>query len=182
MGWLLLLLAVLAPVPARAVEVVDTSFSGPFIDLMPALHGVESSRANISIELPSDASGQRIRMPLEARSTGPTHRWAVLHLRNPKTEPENLVLVIPHQGFSDSGVFWPVHSGTRIHSLQISAGQSVQSLRLPGADVLALTINPGFSVTYAIELGDAGVAAVRDVDVTLRVEHQVIRRTEGAGC
>ena len=159
-GWLLLLLAMLAPMPAGAVEVVDTSFSGPFIDLMPALHGVESGRANISIELPTDASGQRIRMPLEARSTGPTHRWAVLHLRNPKTEPENLVLVIPHQGFSDSGVFWPVHSGTRIHSFQISAGQSVQSLRVPGADVLALTINPGFSVTYAIELGDAGLGGL----------------------
>jgi diguanylate cyclase (GGDEF)-like protein/PAS domain S-box-containing protein len=156
-GWLLLLLAMLAPMPAGAVEVVDTSFSGPFIDLMPALHGVESGRANISIELPTDASGQRIRMPLEARSSGPTHRWAVLHLRNPKTEPENLVLVIPHQGFSDSGVFWPVGSGTRIHSFQISAGQTVQPLRVPGADVLALTINPGFSVTYAIELGDAGL-------------------------
>src|SRR5262245_51032649 len=160
MGWLLLLLAVLAPVPARAVEVVDTSFSGPFIDLMPALHGVESGRANISIELPSDALGQRIRMPLEARNAGPVHRWAVLHLRNPKTDPENLVLVIPHQGFSDSGVFWPVHSGTRIHSFQISAGLAVRALRVPGADVLALTINPGFSVTYAIELGDAGLGGL----------------------
>ena len=157
MRWLLLLLAMLAPMPAGAIEVVDTSFSSPFIDLMPALHGVESGRANISIELPTDATGQRNRMPLEARRGGPIHRWAVLHLRNPKTEPENLVLVIPHQGFSDSGVFWPFGSGTRIHSFQISAGQSVQPLRVPGADVLALTINPGFSVTYAIELGDAGL-------------------------
>ena len=81
----------------------------------------------------------------------------MVHLKNPKTEPENLVLVIPHQGFSDSGVFWPLASGTRIHSFQISAGQSVQPLRVPGADVLALTINPGFSVTYALELGAGGL-------------------------
>ena len=43
MRWLLLLLAMLAPMPVGAIEVVDTSFSSPFIDLMPALHGVESA-------------------------------------------------------------------------------------------------------------------------------------------
>ena len=157
--WLLSFLLALCAATglAGAGEIVNADLKVPSVSLLPVLQSVQSAGPNATIELPSDGSGQKTRMQLQARATGPLHRWVVFTLHNPAARPRDLVLVIPHQGFIGSKIYWPRPPGSRILGIQTSVLQPATTMSVAGADAFALTIAARKTVTYALELAPAGL-------------------------
>ncbi|MFO1089137.1 MAG: EAL domain-containing protein [Hyphomicrobiales bacterium] len=149
-----------APVGAEELKVVDTgTFTGSVLDLLPQFQAAQSTAAQIAVPLPPDDRGGRAQMPLEAsRTDRARHDWRILHLANPRTTPDDLLLVVPHRQFSGSGLFWPSPSGSQVASFQLSTAELVRPIRTPAADVLAMTLSPKSALTYALELNGSSLS------------------------
>ncbi|NNE22269.1 MAG: EAL domain-containing protein [Rhizobiales bacterium] len=148
-----LLLLLLSTLPSSAVDhLVNAAFKQTHIDLLPNLQIVESVSPKIPIELPGNGNGQKIRLTLEAGGSGPVYRWVVFTLGNPAPVPRELVLVVPHQGFTGSHVFWPAQTGSSIQGQQASSGLPPSRLLVRSSDAIAITVAPATTVSYALEL------------------------------
>ncbi len=177
--FLILLAAAIAcvgnlPAAAANEHVVNAAFKAPSVDLLPVLKLVKSPTPRAVIELPPDANGSKRLMSLQARRPGDDHSWVVFSLKNPELQPQALVLTIPRQGFAGSGVFNIVPDGSLIAGIQASQAQPAVRLAGDSSDSYALTVAPGDSVTYAIELpGETikGVRLWRRADFDARARH-----------
>lgn len=155
----LLAILLLQSAPAYARDVVNAALRVPFIDLIQVMEKVESTERTVSIMVPQ-GKGPETLMTLQAKGPGAISRWAVVSVLNPDPVPHDLVLVIPHQGFAGSGLFWPRQQGSRIFSLQHSGQTVISALRSSGADAYAFRIDAGAAETFAFEMTDAGVQSV----------------------
>ena len=143
----------LSVMPAPASEhLVNAAFKQSHIDLLPHLQIVENSTSEVSIELPGNGDGQKIRMSLTSRQSGQVYRWVVFTLGNPALVPKDLVITVPHQGFVSSRVLWPLEVGSSIVGHQSSSGRSPADINVRGTSAIAITIEPGATVSYALEL------------------------------
>jgi diguanylate cyclase (GGDEF)-like protein/PAS domain S-box-containing protein len=150
--FLLLLLSVPAPAQDKAV---DASFEGASIDLLPHLLSVDTDKPVVTIRTADDATG--LLMELPAKGPEPVHRWVVVSLTNSGTQPRDVVVAAPHQGFAGSGILWPKPIGSRIQNV-VAAGQAtIASLRIINSDAFALRIEPKGEVTVAMELTRTGL-------------------------
>ena len=109
-------------------DTVNVALDTPSLDLLPHLQAVATDQPTVSIEVPGTAPGQKILLPLEAKGLGPDYRWIVANLGNPASVAQDVVMVVPHQGFVGSGVFWPLPQGSRILSLVSVGGAEPQRL------------------------------------------------------
>ncbi|MDP4823877.1 MAG: PAS domain-containing protein, partial [Aestuariivirgaceae bacterium] len=144
---------------ASARDLVNAALRVPSIDLMPVLEKVQTDKAEVSIKVPQ-AKGPGTLMSLKAKGPGPVHRWAVVSMLNPDPVPHDLVLVVPHQGFAGSGLFWPRQQGSRLFSVLHSGLSAVTPLHTAGADAYSFRIEPGQAESFALELTAAGLNAV----------------------
>ncbi|NNF77981.1 MAG: hypothetical protein HKN05_08125, partial [Rhizobiales bacterium] len=96
-------------------------------------------------------------MTAVARNFALRHRWAVFSLRNQDSEPKDLVISSSWQGMVGSGLYWPRFSRKRILSVQSSPGLQPVHLDQNREDAFAFRINPGETVTYAIEVSGEGL-------------------------
>ena len=142
-------------------DTVSAAFDTPSLDLLPHLQAVATDQPVVSIEVPGAASGQKILLPLDAEGTGPEYRWIVANLGNPASVAQDVVMVVPHQGFVGSGVFWPFPPGSRILGLVSVGGGEPQRLANFGADAFALRIEPGQVMTVAMEMQPGDVSGMR---------------------
>src|SRR5262245_6887033 len=101
-----LFLALLLSVGARAQDkTVEAAFDGTSLNLLPYLLSVDTDKPVVTIRTAEDASG--LLMELPAKGEEPVHRWVVVSLTNSATQPRDVVVTTPHQGFAGSGVVWP---------------------------------------------------------------------------
>lgn len=145
---------------ASARDVVSTSFSTNSVDLTAILERFETEKPQFVIQLPPDASGTVSTMTAVAQNFALRHRWAVFSLRNQESVPQDLVVSANWQGLVGSGLYWPRFSRKRILSLQSSPGLPATPLDLNMEDAFAFRINPGETVTYAIEVSGEGLREV----------------------
>ncbi|HFC04524.1 MAG TPA: hypothetical protein ENJ55_02350, partial [Rhizobiales bacterium] len=133
-------------------RIVAADFKGDSIELISVLQVVNSNNSKVAIDVPSDTTGQKVRMNLQAISPATPHRWAVFTLTNPDLVGHNFVLQIPRQGFIKSGLIWPRPNATRIISVSASTGIKPVLINSRTAQNYALSIEPGRTVSFAIEL------------------------------
>ncbi|MBL8907574.1 MAG: EAL domain-containing protein [Rhizobiales bacterium] len=144
-----------------AADTINAALDVPSIELLPHLQAVTTDQPAVSIEVPSATPGQTVLLPLEAKGFGPSYRWIVASLANPSSAPQDVVMLVPHQGFVGSGIFWPKPQGTRIVSLTSIGGAAPVPLADYGADALSLRIDPGQTVTVALEMDSGDVSGMR---------------------
>lgn len=142
---------------ASARDVVSTNFTASSVDLTGLLERFETENPQFAIQLPPDASGTISTMTAVARSFALRHRWAVFSLRNQDAVPKDLVISSHWQGMVGSGFYWPRFSRQRILSVQSSPGLQPTRLDQAREDAYAFRINPGETVTYAIEVSGEGL-------------------------
>lgn len=136
---------------ARAVEAVPVGGQVPVIELRPfaEMHLDEAGDLALSTAPGLDGVVQRI----EVRATQPdTRHWAVVALQNPGDEQIDRLLVAPHHRLVGSGVLRPDLGAERIAAITPSEGFPPNRLASPEADVFRLTLDPGATVTYVMEL------------------------------
>ncbi len=146
--------------PASA-DTINAALDTPSIDLLPDLQAVTTDQPAVSIEVPGPTQGQTVLLPLEAKGFGPSYRWIVASLANPSSTARDVVMLVPHQGFVGSGVFWPKSQGSRIVSLVSIGGPQPAPLVDYGADALALHLDPGQTLTVALEMNSNDVAGMQ---------------------
>jgi diguanylate cyclase (GGDEF)-like protein/PAS domain S-box-containing protein len=146
---------------ALARDIVSTSFTTPNVDLIQVLERARTGETELQIELPADSSGTFPRMTAVAQGPGNSHQWGVFSLRNQDPVPRDLVLTTLHRGFVGSGLLWPAFGGARIMSVQSSPGLQPVKLNSANMDAYHFRINPGETITYAIEWVEDAPASLR---------------------
>lgn len=157
---LLLMLGLAAPAAAQGRDVLPASFTTDSVDLSAVLERIETETAEVRIPLPVDEAGNVGAMVAVARNFALRHRWAVFSLRNKDTEPKDLVVATDWQGFAGSGLIWPQFASRKILSVQSAPGLQPAQLVQTGGDAYSFRINPGATVTYALEVSPGGLGSL----------------------
>lgn len=143
-------MAVLAPLPARAVEGVNVRLDVPAIDLTRAteVRRTESDRVQVSTAPAADGIIRRV----EVRSREGGVNWAVFALTNSSDEQIDRLIVVPHYRMVGSGVLWPDLGLSRVAAITPSSGDRPERQVSATADVFRVTLDPGTVITYVTEL------------------------------
>jgi diguanylate cyclase (GGDEF)-like protein/PAS domain S-box-containing protein len=147
---------VLALLPLRA-EPIGVGFDTAHIDLLPLARKVEEISPAATLELPATGAAPASTVALNARGPGPLYRWAVFTLNNPDAQARHMVIAAPHQRFVASQVLWPRPEGSRVIGLVTADGLAVAPLPSLGVDAFALTLPPGATASYALEVSTTGL-------------------------
>lgn len=145
-------LAVLLIAPAAfAVEATPVSGNVPVVDLSPKseMHLDELGTLRVSTAPDLDGVVQRI----EVRATrDDTRHWAVVGLQNPGDTQIDRLLVAQHHRLDGSGIFRPDLGSERVAAITPSEGFPPQRVASDDADVFFITLDPGATVTFVLEL------------------------------
>jgi len=146
----LVLTALLAVLPARAVEAVNVRLDVPAIDLTAAteLQKTESDRIQVSIAPGPDGIVRRI----EVRAREGGTNWAVFALTNNSDEQIDRLIVVPHYRMVGSGLFWPDLGLSRIAAITPSSGDRPVRQESNSDDIFRVTLDPGTVITFVAEL------------------------------
>jgi len=148
---LALALIVLSAAAARALDAVPVGGNVPVVDLRPHtdFHRGHEGPLGVSTAPGLDGVVQRI----EVRPTREdTRHWAVVGLQNPTDQQIDRLLVAPHYRLIGSGILSPDLGAVRIAAVTPSEGFPPQRLSSAEADVFGITLDPGATVTFVMEL------------------------------
>jgi diguanylate cyclase (GGDEF)-like protein/PAS domain S-box-containing protein len=144
-------MALLTPSPARAVDAVNVRPENAAIDLTDVVEWVKSEggRAKVSTAAGSDGVVRSIEVP--AREQGSTD-WAVIALNNASDEQVDRLIVVPHYQMVGSRIFWPDLGQSRVVNITQNVGDRPDRQDSATADIFRITLDPGTTVTYILEL------------------------------
>lgn len=161
MRWLLVMLATVWSVgAANAIEAVPVGADVAVTDLKPSAEFYFDRPTNLEVSTAPDLNGVVQRIEVRAANDGTRH-WAVLGLQNPGDEQIDRLLVAPHHRLAGSGVRQPDLGAVRITAVTPSEGFPPQRVPSADTDVFLLTLDPGATVTYVLELGTPGLPQLR---------------------
>ncbi len=150
------LLAALSVAPAVALQGVEVGRELERVEI----NGLGTSIVNVGdklqIETAPGADGLTDRMSVAATVSGASPRWFVFALRNISDTRIERWLSADRYSQTGSGILWPRLDARQIELVTPSLGFLPENLAIDGADAFRLTIEPGQTVTFAVELsGDA---------------------------
>jgi diguanylate cyclase (GGDEF)-like protein/PAS domain S-box-containing protein len=147
---IVLALAPLAVLPARAIEAVNVRLDASAIDLTAAteMQKTEGDRIQVSIAPGPDGIVRRI----EVRAREASNNWAVFALTNNSDEQIDRLIVAPHYRMVGSGLFWPDLGLSRIASITPSSGDRPVRQEGSTSDIFRVTLDPGTVITFVAEL------------------------------
>ena len=149
-GLVALAAALVAAVPARAVEAVNVRLDAPAIDLTAAteVQRTETDRIQVSTAPGPDGIVRRIEVRARERNTN----WAVFALTNNSDEQIDRLIVVPHYRMSGSGLIWPDLGLSRVASITPSTGDRPVRQASTTSDIFRVTLDPGTVITFVAEL------------------------------
>ncbi|MEM6847245.1 MAG: diguanylate cyclase [Pseudomonadota bacterium] len=148
---ILSVLALLFAPAAWAATAVPVGSDTPVIDLGPFTEMELDQWGNLEISTAPGLDG--VTQRIEVRATNPnTRHWAVIGLQNPGDEQLDRLLVAPHHRLPGSGILGPDLGSQRVVAITPSEGFSPTRRDAVDADVYLVTLDPGSTVTYVMEL------------------------------
>ncbi|MFD1331966.1 EAL domain-containing protein [Methylopila musalis] len=150
---LLLVIAGLAwASPAAALQPLSVTEDQDAVDLLGAIERPAGQADRIQVATFPGADGIVRRIEVRSERPGDGRQWAVFALRNDGDQQLDRLLVSPHFRLVGSGVLWPDLGEDRIQNVTASQGVRPERQHADSDDVFALTIDPGATVTYVVEL------------------------------
>ncbi len=139
---------------ASALEVVTIPEKIGAVDLSEAVEVREGQDGRVQLSTAPDVNGIIRRIEVQATDTSANPNWALIAIHNPLDVQVERLLVAPFFQMPGSGVFRTDLGGKRINV--ITASQGFRPNRVPDqeADAFSITVDPGATVTYVIELED----------------------------
>jgi len=137
---------------ALAVQSVRVPVDADAIDLSSAVEHFGAQGDRIQVSTAPGADGIVRRIEVSALEAGAEPAWIVFALTNDSDEQLTRLIVAPHFRFVGSGVVWPDLGSSRITTITASQGSPPERQDQVDADVFALTLDPGTTVTYVAEL------------------------------
>ncbi len=151
---MLLLFAVLvvAGSPARALEAIVVGPDQKKLDITLLGELYEGRGDSLSVETAAGADGITGRMAVQATTPGTDPNWVVFALTNPTDSRIERILAAQRYELSDSQVIWPDLDAPRIAKITPSIGYKPKRIPADQADIFQLTLEPGSTVTFIVEL------------------------------
>ncbi|MCK9918843.1 EAL domain-containing protein [Microbacteriaceae bacterium K1510] len=142
--------ALLAAVPARAVESVNVRVDAPAIDITAATERLKTDTDRIQVSTAPGPDGIVRRIEVRARETN--NNWAVFALTNNSDEQIDRLIVVPHYRMVGSGLIWPDLGLSRVAAITPSSGDRPVRQENTTSDVFRVTLDPGTVITFVAEL------------------------------
>jgi diguanylate cyclase (GGDEF)-like protein/PAS domain S-box-containing protein len=136
--------------PAGAVEAVNVRVDVAAIDLTDAVEQLKSEGGRIQVSTAPGSDGIVRRIEVPAREAGTD--WAVIALANSSDEQIDRLIVVPHYQMVGSKIFWPDLGSSRVVNITQNTGDRPDRQDSATADIFRITLDPGTTVTYILEL------------------------------
>ncbi|MEO8652335.1 MAG: EAL domain-containing protein [Hyphomicrobiaceae bacterium] len=147
-----------AVLPAAALEPIEITEDADRVDITSHRELYEGRGDSLQAETAADSSGGTFRMNVKATTPGTNPSWVVFALRNPTNKPIERWLLANRYTVAGSGVIWPDLDARRIEAITQSEGFVPERVRNDTADVFRISIEPGRTVTFVVELASERVA------------------------
>ena len=142
--------ALVAAVPARAVEAVNVRVDAPAIDITAATERLKTETDRIQVSTAPGPDGIVRRIEVRARESN--NNWAVFALTNNSDEQIDRLIVVPHYRMVGSGLIWPDLGLSRVAAITPSSGDRPVRQENTTSDVFRVTLDPGTVITFVAEL------------------------------
>jgi diguanylate cyclase (GGDEF)-like protein/PAS domain S-box-containing protein len=156
MGALLLALAMLVPSASNALEAVVISPDQKRLDMTLLGELYEGRGDTLSVETAPGADGITGRMSVQATTPGTDPNWVVFALTNPTDQRIERILSARRFEFAGSKIVWPDLDAPRIARVTPSVGFRPDPLPADQGDLFRLSLEPGATVTFIVELRSIG--------------------------
>ena len=151
LGWLMLVI-LSAVAPAMAVTAVEVGIEQDRIEITPLGNPISGIGDRLQIETAPGNDGLTDRMSVAAAAAGSNPHWFVFALRNTTEVRVERWLTADRYSHIGSGIIWPRLDARQIEQVTPSIGFLPENLALDSTDAFRLTIEPGQTVTFAVEL------------------------------
>ena len=138
--------------PAHALKAIEINPTIDRVEITLLGDYYPASGDTLSIETAPAADGSTNRLSVPAETQGTRPNWFVFALRNPLDKPVERLLVADRYNLIGSGIIWPEIDARRLDKVTPSVGFIPDRLKSDRADIFRLTLEPGQTVTYAVEL------------------------------
>jgi len=157
---LAMILALIAVLPALAVEPIDISRNDVALDLSKAVQIYRNQGNTFQVSTAAGSDGIVRRIEVEASSPRSSGDWGVFALVNNTEQQLDRLIVAPHFRLAGSGLIWPDLGSNRIVSITPSEGFALDREASVDSDIFLVTINPGSIVTFVAELASPSLPQV----------------------
>ena len=138
--------------PAWAATAIDVGKEQDRIDINGLGTPVQGVGDQLQIETAPGADGLTDRMSVSAVVRGSNPHWFTFALRNVSDTRVERWLTADRYSQTGSGIIWPRLDARQIENVTPSVGFLPENLALDGTDAYRLTLEPGQTVTFAVEL------------------------------
>ncbi|MEO1694682.1 MAG: EAL domain-containing protein, partial [Pseudomonadota bacterium] len=145
---------------AQALEPILLDGTETRIELLQTKQFQQRKGASLQVETAPGLDRLTGRMSVQSELRGAQPDWVVFALRN--TSERRLTRWITSERYTliGSGISWPDLDARRLEAVTPSIGFVPERVSSDRADIFKLTIDPGQTITYAVELAAGRVAGV----------------------
>lgn len=139
-------------VPVQALETIVVPPKKDVLELTMRGTLYEDRGDKLQIETAPGRDGMVARMSIKARTSGTNPNWLVFALTNNTETAMERWLTANRYTFVGSKIVWPDLDARRLEAVTPSIGFIPERIKSDRADVFRLTLEPGQTVTFAVEL------------------------------
>ncbi len=155
-------LALFAPAaPAFAVEPILVDAASDRIELRTFGELYAKIEGRLQVETAPGLDGMAGRMTVAPTRSGAQPDWLVFALRNVSQRPLTFWITAERFNVIGSGITWPDLDARRLEAVTPSIGFLPERIDNDQADLFQITIEPGQTITYAVELALEKTASVQ---------------------
>ena len=158
-SWCLHLLIAMAVVllaglaqPALALKPIVLDPNQDRVDITTLGDLYESHSDSLQVETAPGADGATDRVSVPAATAGTSPNWMVFALTNPTENAIERWITADRYNVVGSGAIWPDLDARRIEQVTPTMGFAAERVKSERADVFRITIEPGQTITYVVEL------------------------------
>ncbi|MGD9784385.1 MAG: EAL domain-containing protein [Hyphomicrobiaceae bacterium] len=148
------------PQSAFALKPIVISPDQDRVEITTLGEAYEGRGDSLMVETAAGADGTSGRMSVRAATAGTNPNWMVFALTNPTDKSIERWLTADRFTIVGSGIVWPDLDARRIESVTPSIGFVPQRIKSDRADIFALTLEPGQTITYVAELSSERFARI----------------------
>ncbi len=150
--WASVVLAIIGAGPAIALDVIDVDPQTAVLELTERADLYEQRADNLPVDTAPNADGTVGRMVVRSVTPGTNPNWAVIALRNAGTRPIERWITADRYRAQGSGILFPDLDTPRLRRITPSIGFVPEPVPNDQIDIFRVTLAPGETVTYVIEL------------------------------
>lgn len=158
--FVMIAVAIASATRVQAIDAIEISPKQDHIEITTRGELYQNRGDSLQVETAPGAGGITGRVSVNAVMRGTNPHWIVFALKNPSTEPVERLLTADRYNIVGSGIIWPDLDAQRIKAITPSIGFVPERINSDRADVFRVTLEPGQTITYVLELSSDRFARI----------------------